>query len=62
MGFSRQDYWTGLPFLSPGDLPNLGIELMSLMSPALAGGFFTTAAAAVTAAAKSPVVSDCATP
>ena len=45
MGFSRQEYWSGLPFLSPGDLPNLGIEFMSLMSPALAGGFFTTAAA-----------------
>ena len=26
MGFSRQEYWSGLPFLSPGDLPNLGIE------------------------------------
>ena len=26
MGFSRQDYWSGLPFLSPGDLPNPGIE------------------------------------
>ena len=44
--FARQEYWSGLPFPSPGDLPNLGIELMSLMSPALAGGFFTTAAAA----------------
>ena len=37
MGFPRQEYWTGLPFLSPGDLPNPGIELAS---PALAGGFF----------------------
>ena len=26
MGFSRQEYWSGLPFLSPGDLPNPGIE------------------------------------
>ena len=29
MGFSRQEYWSGLPFLSPGDLPNPGIELGS---------------------------------
>ena len=41
-GFSRQEYWGGLPFPSPGDLPNPGIEPMSLMSPELAGGFFTT--------------------
>ena len=32
MGFSRQEYWSGLPFPSPGDLPNPGIEPMSLMS------------------------------
>jgi len=38
MGFSSLDYWTGLPFLSPGDLPDPGIEPMS---PSLAGGFFT---------------------
>ena len=37
--FSRQEYWCGLPFPSPGDLPNLGTESGS---PALAGGFFTT--------------------
>ena len=42
MEFSRQEYWSGLPCPSPGDLPHLGIELTSLMSPALAGGFFTT--------------------
>ena len=42
MGFSRQGYWSGLPCLPPGDLPDTGIEPMSLMSPALAGGFFTT--------------------
>ena len=40
MGFSRQEYWNGLPCPPPGDLPNPGIEPMSLMSPALAGGFF----------------------
>ena len=39
MGFSRQEYWSELPFPSPGDLPDPGIELAS---PALAGGFFTT--------------------
>ena len=42
MGFSRQEYWSGLPCPSPGDLPNPGIEPVPLMSPALAGGFFTT--------------------
>ena len=39
MGFPRQEYWSGLPFPSPGDLPDPGMELAS---PALAGGFFTT--------------------
>ena len=42
--FSRQKYWSGLPFPSPGDLSDLGMELAFLMSPALAGGFFTTRA------------------
>ena len=42
MGFSRQEYWSGSPFLSPGDLPDRGIEPGSPVSPALAGGFFTT--------------------
>ena len=40
MGFSRQEYRSGLPCPPPGDLPNPGIEPASLMSPALAGGFF----------------------
>ena len=44
MGFSRQEYWSGLPCSPPGDLPDPGIEPTSLMSPALAGGFFTTSA------------------
>ena len=44
MGFSRQEYWSGLPFPSPGDLPHPGVEPVSLMSPALAGGFLTTSA------------------
>ena len=38
MGFSKQEYWSGLPFPSPGDLPHPGIEPAS---PALAGRFFT---------------------
>ena len=41
MEFSRQEYWSELPFPIPGDLPNPGIKCMS---PALAGGFFTTSA------------------
>ena len=44
MGSSRQEYCSGLPFPSPEDLSDLGIEPMSLMSPALAGWFFTTSA------------------
>ena len=42
MGLSRQENWSGLPFPSPGDIPDPGIESVSLVSPALAGGFFTT--------------------
>ena len=42
MGFSRQEYWSGLPYPPPGDLPDPEIEPVSLMSPALAGRFFTT--------------------
>ena len=43
MGFSRQAYWSGLPFPVPGDLPSTGIKPTCLVSPALAGRFFTTA-------------------
>ena len=42
MGFSRQQQWSGLPFPSPRDLPNPKTESESLLSPALAGWFFTT--------------------
>ena len=42
MGFSRQEYESRLPFPPPGDLPNPGIEPVSLISPAWVGGFFTT--------------------
>ena len=44
MGFFRQEYWSGLPFPSPGDLPDPGIEPGSPTSPASAGGFFITSA------------------
>ena len=43
LGLSRQEYWTGLPFPTPGDLPDPGIEHSSLTSPAMASGLFTTA-------------------
>ena len=42
MEFSKQEYWSGLPFPPPGDLPNPGIKPVSLASAALAGRFFTT--------------------
>ena len=47
--FSRQEYWSGLPFPPPGNLPNPGIEPTFLISPALAGGFFTTSTTLSTA-------------
>ena len=42
MGFSRQEYWSGFPFPTPGHLPDPGIELESLVSPALTDWFLTT--------------------
>ena len=42
MGFPRQEHWSGVPFPSPGDLPDPEIELASLTGPELADGFFTT--------------------
>ena len=44
VGFSRQEYWRGLSFPPPGNLPNPRIEPTSFPSPELAGGFFTTSA------------------
>ena len=44
MEFSRQEYWSALPCPPPGDLPDLVMEPTSLMSPELAGRFFTTIA------------------
>ena len=43
MGFSKQEYWSGLPCPSPGDLPDPGIELLSFASFTLGSGFFTIA-------------------
>ena len=42
MGFSRQEYWSGVPFPNPGDLLHPGTEPVSRVSAALADGFFTT--------------------
>ena len=42
MGFSRQEYWSALPFHPPGNLPDPEMKPASLVSPALAGRFFTT--------------------
>ena len=44
MEFSRQEHWSKLPLPSPKDLPDSGIEILSLTSPAWAGGLFTTRA------------------
>ena len=44
LGFSRQEYWSGLPLPPPGDLPDPQIKPTSLVSPALAGRFFTSGA------------------
>ena len=41
-GFSRQEYWSGLPSPPPGNLPDPATEVVSLMSPALSGRFLTT--------------------
>ena len=45
MGFSRQEYWSGLPRPPPGDFPDPGIDPSSLMSSASAGGLYTTSTA-----------------
>ena len=66
MRFSRQEYWSGLPCPSPGDLPDPEIKPASLMSPALTDGFFMTSAKRVIellkAAALSSLTSLCLLP
>ena len=47
IGFSRQEYCSGLPYSPPGDLPNPEIKSASLTSPASTGGFFTTGATVI---------------
>ena len=42
IGFPRQEYWSGLPFPTPGDLPDPGVKTEPHTSPSLAGGFFTS--------------------
>ena len=59
MGFSRQEYWSGLPFSPPGDLPGPGIEPVSPTSPTLAGGFFTSSATWVPGRKKHPEIQPC---
>ena len=62
MGFCSQEYWNRLPCPPPGDLPDPGIKPTSLMSPALADGFFTTSAtweAQVSAESESEVTQSC---
>ena len=57
MGFSRQEYWSGWLFPPPpGDLPDPGIEPLSLMSPALVGGVSNTSATKVKVAQSSPTL------
>ena len=56
MGFSRQEYWSGLPCPPPGDLPDPGIERVFLASPALASGFFSTTWEAHTIALTLPYI------
>ena len=56
VGFSRQEHWSGLPFPSPGDLPNPGIEPTSLESPASAGRFLATVPPGKPFCLKSPEV------
>ena len=52
MGFSRQEYWSGFPFPSPGDLAHPGIELVSVVSLVLVGRFFTPSATCLSKAWK----------
>ena len=55
---SRQEYWSGLPFPTPGDPPDPGIKPISLVSPALAARFFTTEPPGKTLSFVSPLVNE----
>ena len=57
MGFSRQEYWSGLPCPHPRDLPDPGIKPVSLTSPALAGRLFTTSATSEASASRGSMAS-----
>ena len=57
--FSRQEYWSGLPFPTPGDLPDPETGPTSLASPALAGRFFTTWEARRLSALKEFMIQKC---
>ena len=59
MGFSRQEYWSGLPCPPPGDLPNPGMESPSLTFPALTGRFFTSSATWQAQKPTSEVIQSC---
>ena len=56
IGFSRQEYWRGMPCPPPGNLPNPGIKLTPLTSPALAGRFLTTSATCCSVAQSCPTL------
>ena len=56
--FSRQEHWSGLPCSPPGNILHPGIEPVSLISPALAGGFFTTSATWKWVAQSCPILCD----
>ena len=58
MEFFRQEYWSGVSFPTPGDLPDPGTEPTSLTFPALASGFFITAAAAAKSLQSCPTLCD----
>ena len=58
MGFSRQEYWREFPCLPPGESSSPGIEPTSLMSLALADGFFITAAATAKSLQSCPILCD----
>ena len=59
MGFSRQEHWNGLPCPPPGDLPDPGVEPLSLRSPESAGRFFTTSTTWEAMHLSEPITASC---